>query len=70
MDNKTPTQVTFSMSNSVNPCSSITSVDCGNNTVCLKSSDSTVGLWLANTSKFVIDDNEQHCKYTVYWQVG
>lgn len=38
-----------------NPCSSITSVDCGNNTVCMKSSDSNVGLGLTNTSEFVID---------------
>ena len=40
-----------------NPCSPITSVDCGNNTVCMKSSDSSIGLGLANTSKFIIDDD-------------
>ena len=40
-----------------NPCSLITSVDCGNNTVCMKSSDSSVGLGLANTSKFITEDD-------------
>ena len=39
-----------------NPCSSITSVDCGNDTVCLKSGDSNTGLGLANTSKIIVDD--------------
>lgn len=40
-----------------NPCSSITSVSCGNNTVCMKYGDSNyIGLGLANSSKFIIDD--------------
>ena len=47
-----------------NPCSPITSPQCDGNTVCGKLGDSNIGLGLANSTKFIPDDDGVAIQYT------